>query len=264
MLDLIYIITALLISVVLPIMSLRGISGDEHYGNVGLGSMVLSAADTFSTARMPAFMEPDIIISNKKTQKLLDINIDDILVFDCRKWNAHSAVLPDLATTVDTPHVSQAGIIKDNTAAGLAGPTANTIAQGTRPGGVELQVTGNQGGATAVQMVGEQVPRYEAYFDFQMDGVEEQTTVGQILTEGRFTPKNAEEGIYSPYEVDGITVHNLLTAAHYHFWAATDTKQSAAAFQIGMNAKRVSVDFEEVMFDREVLISILDALVVST
>lgn len=245
------------------------IDGDRHYGNLGLGGMTLLGANTFSTAQISQEIEPDLVISPLKRvaghRRLLENDIEGILCWDVRKWLPYADVNPDTAGGEDATHLDEGGVTKDNTSAATNPPTANSVAQGTRPGGNVANVVGDAGTATVrPQMVGQDVPAFEAFFDWQKDGVEEQTAVGQILTEGRAWPKNPSSYTYSPYNSAGITVHHLLTAAHYHFWALTTTKQSAAQYSLGINCKRMQVPFNEVMFDREVLLSLLDALVVSS
>ncbi len=52
--------------IVMVILGIRIIEGDEHYGWIGAGQMVMSGADAFSATILAAVMEPDFII---KTQR---------------------------------------------------------------------------------------------------------------------------------------------------------------------------------------------------
>lgn len=247
-------------AVLATVLALRSIGHDEHYGQLGLGSMTQSATNIFSSAPLPEIIEPDIIIkTGTGKRRVLDIDIDDILVWDVRQWDASSDVIADLVGGEDASQRMEARITHDNNSLVTdgGGPVAATIAEGFNPGGAGAAVAGTLGLGTTV-MNGQEVPRYEAYFEFVMLG-NEQNAAGVI----NMRWVRAQKYSYSPYEVDGNTAHKLLTAAHYWLSIQSNGLAATATVHLGANVRRMAIDIEELMFDREVLISILNALVVS-
>lgn len=256
------VVLAALFAAVGFMLTVRMIGNDEHYGQIGLGSMTMSAANAFSSAPLPGIIEPDLIIkTGTGKRRVLDIDIDDVLVWDCRRWDVRVGTGIDLAGGESTLQQLEGGITKDNTSRTDDGPTADSVAEGTNPSGRGASVTGTAGLGTTV-MNGEDVPRFEQYWDFGLFGNEE-NAAGEI-NNGAFStkPKNSNLN-YSPYQVDGITVHKLLTAAHYWLWGDSAAMTAAITFHLGADVRRMSINVEELMFDREVLLSILDALVLS-
>ncbi len=241
-------------------MGLRSIEGDEHYGFIGLGSMVASAADVYSATIIDSIIEPDLIVS-AKSGRILEIDVDDVLVWDCKEWHAHCNASPDIIGGEDLAQAAEGGITKDSTVNGNQQPTADTNAEGTRPGGDGAAVTGAAAGGPGTRTVGDEQPtRYVERFHWWGSADEEQTAVGQLLHEfnAHIVKQNTQ------YRVDGNDAHLLLTAAHYHMWLDTDATGVANQMSLGMFARRMSIDLKELMFDRAVLLSILDALVVSS
>ena len=244
-------------------MGIRLIGGDEHFGRIGFGTVSQSAADTFSAAQLPAIAEPDLIISNKKSGRVLEIDVEDVLIWDNKQWLYHNGGSPDIVGSEAKTQTSSAGITKDNTVEGSAAPTADSIAQGTFPGGSGAAVTGAAagGGSGGPLMAGDEQPtRFVDRVEFFAIANEENAT-GEINQQ--FSQEAKTEN--SPYEDgdSGNTAHYLMTAAHYHLW--TESAGTGGAQQVGVGAlvRRISTDLMELFFDRAVLLSILDALVVS-
>lgn len=243
-------------------MGLRSIEGDEHYGHIGWGAVQNTTVDTFDASIIDAIIEPDFIIKTAAKKLTLDIDVKDVLVWDIRTWEAHINATPAATSNEDARLSADSGITKDNTINGNDAPVADTIDEGTQPGGGGAAVTGTAVGGPGTRTVGDEQPsRYEHRTSFTHSGSEEQTAVGQIpLTFETFRIFQ-----YQPYRVDGNAVHHLLTAAHYHMWLATLEMQGTAKIvNYGSDARRMSVDLKELMFDRAVILSILDALVVSS
>ena len=144
-----------IIAMIIPaLMGLRMIEGDQHFGWMGLGAVSASAADTFSAAIVDAIVEPDLIISNKATRKVLEIDVEDVLVWDCRRAEVLSTNLPDFVGGEDKLQSDRCGVTKDNTVNGSDAPTADSVAQGTRPAGSalhdDLGLFGDLSGKTSV------------------------------------------------------------------------------------------------------------------
>ncbi len=243
-------------------MGFRLIEGDEHFGHIGFGEVVESAASAFSTAILPAIAEPDLIIKVGDGRKnVLAIDIRDIICWDNREWDYWTDMTPDFVGAEDKLQSAETGITKDNSVQGNQAPTGDNAAQGTRPGGSGVQVTGAAAGGPGTRMNGDEQPtRFVDRVMFFGVADEEQSAVGQILIQydkERRTP-------YSPYEADGNTAHYLMTAAHYHLWIENNGLAAASAVSLGADVRRTSIDLKELMFDRAVLLSILDALVVSS
>lgn len=249
-------------TVMASLLTVRMIGNDEHYGEIGFGNLTESAANTFSAGRLPAIAEPDLVIkTGTGSRRVLEIDIDDVLVWDNRKWNIRGNYSIDVAGAEGIEQAFRAGITRDNTSDGTDAPTANSIAEGTTPGGRGATVTGSAADPNTVIMNGTDVPRYIQHFDFGRFANEENAT-GEINISGMSnTPMN--DVSYKPYEVNGVTCHYLMTAAHYQAWLVGTGLAAAGNLDVGAQVRRMSVDVDELFFDREVLLSILDALVLT-
>ncbi len=243
-------------------MGFRLIEGDEHFGHIGFGEMVEASASTFGATILPAIAEPDLIIKVGDGRKnVLAIDIKDIIVWDNREWDYWTDVVTDFVGGEDKRQSLEAGITKDNSADGNQAPTGDSAAQGTRPGGNGVAVAGLATGGPGNRMNGdEQATRFVDRVGFFEFTDEEQSAVGQIL----ISAEKVRRTTYSPYEADGNTAHYLMTAAHYHLWIEANGGAAVASVSLGADVRRTSVDLRELMFDRNVLLTILDALVVSS
>lgn len=243
------------------ILGIRSIEGDEHYGFIGFGSMTMSAANAFSATILDAIAEPDFIVKADSKTLSLDIQVNDVLVWDVKEWHARTNLQPDIVGGENVIQNAFGGITKDNTINGNDAPISDVIAQGLTPGGSGAAVTGGVTGGPGTRTVGDEQPtRYVERFEYWSAGGEEQTAVGQVL----FDFDNMQIREKSPYRVDGHDVHYLMTAAHYHQWLDSTLVANAGSQGIGAYVRRMSVDLKELMFDRAVILSILDALVVSS
>ncbi len=241
-------------------MGLRTISGDEHYGHIGFGSVTESAASAWSVGRLPAIAEPDLIIKTGEGRRKLEIDIEDVIVWDNRFWDFWTDNGPDVTGGENTLQGVEAIITKDNTVEGSAAPTADSRPQGTQPGGIGATTVGNATGTSPVMAGDEQPTRYVARVDIWHTANEEQSAVGHILHQFQQSARYD----YPQYEVDGVRAHYLMTAAHYHLGVESQNAAAAIVVSLGANVRRMSIDLKELMFDRAVLLSILDALVVSS
>lgn len=254
---------AIAVALMVPVaMGVRMIEGDEHYGHIGAGQMTTIAADTFSIALLPAIIEPDFIVKAQTGSKLrLEIDVKDVLVWDARELRSFYDGTPDGAGSENLKQRAIGGLVKNNTVDGTGTPTADTAAQGTHPSGAVGAVTGGAGGTAAVARTNgdEQPTDFVDRWTYWQNVNEEQTAVGQI--QQAFESNHVHQ--WMPYDLDGVTCHYLMTAAHYAQWFDGNDLDAAGNQAIGFSVRRVSVDLKELMFDRAVILSILDALVVS-
>jgi len=243
-------------------MTLRLLDQDENYGNIGFGNMTMSGVDTYSSAQLPTLAEPTFIVTKKDKgrRSIIDVDIEDVFVWDNRKWNVRLAHSPPVTGNENQLYEATAGITLDNTSDSSNGPTAASIAQGTFPGGNGASVTGTAGVTGSARMVGQDKPEMVEFFDFGQQVNEEQSAVGHINISGvQRTPINYREN--QTYEVNGHNVSYLMTAAHYWAWADTGGPTAAAGIlNLGASVRKVSIDLEELLFDRNTVFSILDAL----
>lgn len=249
------IISAFLFALFGVILNVKDVGGDEHYGNIGFGSLQMSAADAFSIAKLPALAEPTLIV-DLKTGAKVQIDVKEILVWDLAEWFAMMHATPTLTGLEDLHTHSFSGITKDNTAGSTDFPTSDLAAQGTQPGGRGTVQVGDVAGL--IQMIGETAPRFEARFEFTSIIVEE-NAAGEIVGLDVRIPVAAIPN-YFPYEQDGVWVHHLLTAAHYWYWMDTSNWTATGVSSLGGRVKKVAIDVGELLFDREVLFSLVDAL----
>lgn len=240
-------------------MGVRSLESDEHYSPIGFGAMTQSAADVFSSIPISNKIEPSFIIKTRSKSNLLAIEIEEVLVWDVRQWLPHCTSIIDFAGSQGQIQSIQAGIVKDNTAAQTDGPTAFTIAQGVFPGGQSAAVAGTAGVAGSTPTTGDDVQAYVAGWDFGNSANEEQDATAQINWNAyRHYPWDNQA--YGPYQVDGVTCHKLLTANHYWAWLETTGGGAVQTLSLGAEVTRKSVDFNEVLFDRESVLTILGAL----
>ncbi len=240
-------------------MTVRTVEGDEHYGMLGLGSMLESAAATFSQVQCSVFYNPDIIIKPSKTRSKLEIDIQDIFVWDNREYVFRTTVDPDLIGGEDKNQEYFAIITKENSSDNSGNPTSDVVGQGTHPGGQNAAVTGD---ATAIPpiAVGEEAPAFEAFAQFIASGQEQGTDVGTVQIPYTLFVRYP----YAQYSVDGHSVHHLATAAHYNLAIGGEGVDAAAQLSLGADVRRMTVDLTELLFDRDILLSILDALSVQS
>ncbi len=243
-------------------MTVRMIGNDEHYGEIGFGSLTQLGADDHSAALLPAIAEPDLVIkAGRGNRRVLEIDIDDVLVWDNREWIVRADYIVPGAGLEGDLLFYRGGITKDNTSDAGDSPTADTIAEGTRPGGVGAAITGQAANPNTALMAGDEVMPFVKQFDFG-EFRNEENAAGEINVSG-MTQYPKHNMMQSPYEVNGITVHYLMTAAHYWAWIESLGITSAGSMSVGASVRRMSVDVEELFFDRAVLLSILDALVLT-
>jgi len=243
-------------------MTTRSINGDEHYGHIGFGSMDMSGADVFSSILLDAIIEPDIILSHDQDENSLDISIDNILVWDVEEWFPQVNTTYDIVGAEAKVQSIQGGLTKDNTGDASNGPTAELRTQGANAGGNRAAVTGTAGVLDAARTSADEVTQFEEYWDFGIIGNEENATGEINMTGLQRTPLNNTRK--SPYEIDGNTVHKMLTAAHYWMWLNTAGIGSAMTLGLGASVRKYSVDVQELMFDRAVLITLSSALSLHT
>lgn len=216
-------------------------------------------------ARLPELVEPTIIIKPAARQKLslIPSDIQEFIVLDLQEWLVWSQNLASFTALADDNSSMVGGVTKDNTRVGDGSPTADTVAQGTRPGGDGALTTGGAGGVgvAQVEMVADDVGlRFEARFDWQALTDEQQDATGQIPYHQQRYPQIFPK--YQRYTLDGLDAFNLMTAAHYHAWVLSDNliTSGVAQFNLGGRVRKVGIDFNEILYDRDILASLLDIL----
>jgi len=241
-------------------MGLRAVTGDLHYQKIGFGTVTLSGADTFSAAQLPKIAEPTFIVKDEINRAFLEVDVEDVLIWDNRKWEARAGGAIDFAVSEDKTQTSNWGVTKDNTSDGSDAPTSDAIAQGTRPGGKGAAVTGAAagGGDGGPLMNSDDIPtRYVARGEFFAIANEENAVgeINQSFSQDSTYP-------YEPYQDSESehSVHYLMTAAHYHAWLDTAGTGITGNLSLGADVRKMAIDLQELMFDRQVILSILDAL----
>jgi len=234
---------------------LKLIQGDEHYGEIGFGGVAETTTAVFAVAQADDLMEPTVRIKDVRGQDLLKFDIEDIICWDARKYNALSTKVPNNVGAEDVRQTIHGGITKDNTKGADDQPTSDSTANGTRPGGKNPEVL------TLAITTGEEAPRFVERFEW-FNGVNEENAAGEITYEYNRLIERQKQG----YPLDGNWFHSVLTARHYHLWFKSAAAAAAlGAFQLGAEVRKISVELEEVLFDRAAIISLDDAIgVIST
>jgi len=256
-------VALVMFSLLTQLQDVRWVDGQEHFGEVGLGNMVMSGVDAFSAVLLPTLIEPTIIltIKDKTARRILQSDIDDIIVWDLREWLPEIYEEIDVTGGEDALHQAFGGVVKENFTTAVV-PNADTIGDDTRSGGVGAQATGQAVAGVNVRSIGNEPVGYLARWEFWRVAHEEQAATSALTTLYSMLPKHRMN--YSMYpSSNGVPVHKLLTARHYHWWTDTLTAATAAEVSLGMEATRKSIDIEEVMLDRGVFLSLLDALVIA-
>jgi len=245
-------------------MTYKLIEGDMHYGQIGFGSVSEVTTQVFGVARLPEIAEPTIVIkqASKKKLSLIPSDIQDFIVLDNMQWLPYTQNLATFTTLADDQASLVGGITKDNSRDGDQSPTADTVAQGTRPSGDGALTVGGAGGQGVTQavMLAENIGlRFEARWQFLAFTDEQQDATGQIPVQSfQSLPKVIPE--VKPYRVEGFDAFNLMTAAHYHAWIKGDNVTGVSQQNIGARVRKCAIDFNEILFDRDILASLLDIL----
>jgi len=217
---------------------------DEHFGHVDFGFVVEGSADAFASEQITdAIIAPDVVIDDKLFIKDGSLTILDVLVWDIRTWDVFSNYSPDVIGGEGAVQSMDSGIVADNTIEASLAPTSDALAQHTFPGG------------SLGTSAGSQNTRFVDRFNF-FQHANEENAAGEINM-----PFSRQVIRHHPgYMVDDVTWFKLLTAAHYHHWIDSNATGGTQTVYLGANARRVSVDFQEVMFDRKTFLGILDAI----
>lgn len=247
------IVAKLLLSFLGVVLMAKLIDGDEHFGDIGFGGVIQPSPDVFTRARATQLMAPTVRIGDvTDNRNLLSFIIEEIITWDVRHFEMHNSIVPRNAASEGLRQSIAGGITKDNTREVTAFPTADTIAQGTFPGGDQAHV------ASGAVTVGQEVPRFEERFQFLQFQNEENAT-GEINLNGG--PELVlQDKVYAGYVVEGNWYHHLLTARNYHMWCTSSQTGNAGGVRLGAEVRKVVVDLKEVLFDRGSLITIEDAV----
>lgn len=213
---------------------------DQLPGEVTFGNLTESSANTFTAAQIPDdIVSPDIII-DKDLFLGGGLNIEQVLAWDVYAWEPFTNARADISAGLNLVQEFNGGITKENTVDSSDGPTADTNPQETRPG------AGNAASNT----------NYVRRWTWGYGANESEDATGQI---NRPTP-DAQK-----FEKEQMTIltpgprsyYYPMLAAHYHLWGEGFNLNGASVMQLGVQARRIEVEFEELMFDREAFLGIL-------
>jgi len=213
---------------------------DKLPGEVTFGNLTETGANTFTRVQInDDIASPDIII-DEKLFKGGGLNIEQVLAWDVYAWEPMTNARADITGAEDTIQEFNGGLTKDNSVDSTDFPTADTLPEETRPG------SGNPASNT----------RYVRRWTWGFGANEEQSAASQI---NRPTP-DAQK-----FEVNPMTIitpgprsyYYPMLAAHYHLWGEGLALNGASTMQLGILGRRIEVEFEELMFDREAFLGIL-------
>jgi len=219
---------------------------DLHYGAVGLSDLALSAADTFTAVQISDdIISPDVVIDEDLFTSEGDLDIQEILTWDCARFEWGSVTSPTVVAGQNKVQSSDQGLVLDNRVEAIL-PTNDSSAQQTRASGNELGTE-----SRFVDRVN------------HMKFANEENAVGEI-DKNMWRPSIVTEWPRSWSGGGGAQGSNygyVMTAAHYHHWGdGSGMTPNVAGFELGMKARRISIEFLELMFDRQTIIGILNAV----
>lgn len=247
-----------LFAILTQLKTVRLVDQDEEYGSVGLGLFALSATDVFSVASIDDIIEPTIIYDFDFGQRKISVKIEDILVWDVRRWEAEQLNSIAAAGGSDVTRELFAGVAKDNTLDKTGFPTVQP-----RVGGEGNSVAGLASGTLNV-MNQDTLPIIDAVLPFGTTFQNETIDgTGQL---NHHYAKYAEKS-YTPYGGggDGPHRHHMLLHANYYMYANTTAYTSTvASLSLAMDARLMSIDIEELFADRQVILNLADALTILT
>ncbi len=216
------------------------LSIDQTPGEISFGNTTETGANTFTRDQVPDdIIAPDIVVD----KKIFDgggLTIEEVLAWDIYAWEPMTDARPDISAAQDTVQEFNAGLTKDNSVLGDDVPTADSLVQETRPG--------SGAGSTNV--------RYVRRWTWPYGANQEVTAASQV---------NRMHVPAQKFEMNQMTIlppgprsyYLPLLAAHYHRWAEGFNLNGASTFSLGAVARRIQVEFDELMFDRESLLGIL-------
>lgn len=210
---------------------------DEHPGHIDLGQRFMATANVFETELLPDdTIAPDITI-NKSALTRGEVKVDEVLVWDTQFFEVLGPFRAAIPDNLESGWFC--GMVEDNTILGDNPPTADLAAEGTLPGG---------------QSFG------KSNYVWRLENI-----VGDFQTATGKTSSN-NDGLlrynFWGYIVDGVTWHKILTSGHYHFWFQSVQETGNPDFALGMEARRVEVDFVEALFDRQNILAQISSTLV--
>ncbi len=235
----------------------RLVDQDEEYGTLGLGRMVLAGADTFGVVSIDDLIEPTLIYDIKVSNNKIQTEIFEILVWDVREWLPKSVDDPPSADLETDYTAARGGIARDNTLNKSGFPASEAD---VNPDNNTTAVVGAVSGTLGVT-TGSVVPRNDAQWEFGSIVSDAIAADGNVVGEIRRLPENRV--VYSPYG-HNPSRHHMLLHANYYQWFNTDNYTAVADQALGMDARLMSIDLEEVLADRGVILNLADALTILT
>lgn len=212
---------------------------DQHYGEISFSSD--STTGAFATEQIAdEIVSPDVIIDEDLFKENGNLNIETILAWDIGAWMSDT-IMPEPVALTDEISLFVHGVTKDNTVEADAQPTADSAVGGTQIGQESVSTRYVRrwvvnGTLNASAAAGERNYTWTPDGQFEL---QPRTILG---------PAGKDYGY-------------IMTAAHYHTWLqSTGMGGTAVTVALGAQARRVEVDFVELLFDRLTLIGILQAV----
>lgn len=232
---------------------------DEEYGTVGLGRIVMAAADTYGVVSIDDIIEPTIIYDIKVSGNKVQTEITNILVWDVREFLPRlGGAEPPVTSHEDDVTSAHGGIYSDDSL-DKTGYPATQGASG--PDGAVASTAGLVAGTLNVTTPSASTG-FVTEWEWFRSLTEEQDATGQITFSIDQLPKNRVT--FSPYGRN-ITRHNMLTRANYYLWMqSTNLSSVVAETRLGMDARLMAIDLEEMLADRGVILNLADALTILT
>lgn len=223
---------------------MRALPMDKIPGPVALIVMPLGTTDVFTTEQISDDVaSPDVVIDEDLFSTEGNLQIKEVLAWDVTRLQLTQTTEPLIVASENKLQHWFAGLTRDNAVTAVA-PTSDAELQHTRPGANQSSTRSRF------------VERWEARLS-----VEEQANPGNIVSENTDWFRQETTYMRLMHKTNEDVSEFVMSDAHYHFWGDSSvTTANIMNWSLGMRARRISMDFLELMFDRQTLLGILNAV----
>jgi len=199
---------------------------DQQPGHIDLGEFVPQVLNTFETFLIPDdTISPEVTL-NEKQLRDGKVVVDQVVSWDVLFFESEfDAIDPELGTVRFGTNM---GLVEDHSIIGDNPPTADIRSEHTAPGGAASG---------------------KSNYVYRMNHLNDLAAGAAGSTIQNTGPMLRYD--WPGYVIDGVTWFKALTAGHYHFWTDWFSQSTIKNTSLGMEARRIDVDFVEALFNRQ-------------